>query len=155
MLFAPYDLGALRLSNRIVMAPMTRSRAVDRNIPNALMAQYYEQRASAGLIVTEGVAPSADGLGYARIPALFNGEQVAGWKLVTGAVHKAGGRIFAQLMHTGRVAHQSNLPAGARVVGPSPEACPGEMWTDGSGICLLYTSPSPRDGLLSRMPSSA
>jgi N-ethylmaleimide reductase len=142
MLFTPYDLGPLRLANRVVMAPMTRSRALDRNIPNALMAQYYEQRASAGLIVTEGVAPSPDGLGYARIPGLFNEEQVAGWKLVTGAVHKAGGRIFVQLMHTGRVAHQSNLPAGARVVGPSPEACPGEMWTDGSGM-QPHTAPAP------------
>jgi N-ethylmaleimide reductase len=142
MLFEPYDLGALRLSNRVVMAPMTRSRAVDRNIPNALMAQYYGQRASAGLIITEGVSPSADGLGYARIPGLFNDDQVDGWKLVTSAVRNSGGRIFAQLMHTGRVAHQSNLPPGGRVIGPGPQACPGEMWTDQSGM-QPHTAPAP------------
>ncbi len=130
MLFDSYDLAGTRLANRTVMAPMTRSRAVEANTPNALMATYYGQRASAGLIVTEGIAPSPNGLGYARIPGLFNSAQVAGWRLVTDAVHAQGGKIFAQFMHTGRVAHQANLPAGARVVGPSPEVCPGEMWTD-------------------------
>jgi N-ethylmaleimide reductase len=134
MLFDSYALGNTPLANRTVMAPMTRSRAVDRNIPNALMAQYYAQRASAGLLITEGVSPSANGLGYARIPGLFNAEQVAGWRLTTDAVHAAGGKIFVQFMHCGRVAHQVNLPAGARVVGPGAEVCPGEMWTDGSGM---------------------
>jgi N-ethylmaleimide reductase len=133
MLFEPYQLGGITLSNRVVMAPMTRSRA-ERNVPNALMAEYYAQRASAGLIVTEGVSPSPNGLGYARIPGIFNDEQVEGWRLVTRAVHAAGGRIFAQFMHTGRVAHSANLPKGARVVGPSPEVCPGQMWTDSSGM---------------------
>ena len=134
MLFDSYTLGNIPLSNRIVMAPMTRSRAVDRNIPNALMAAYYGQRATAGLIITEGLSPSPNGLGYARIPGLFNAEQVAGWRLVTDAVHAKGGKIFAQFMHCGRVAHQANLPAGARAVGPTAEVCPGEMWTDGSGM---------------------
>ncbi|NVO07200.1 MAG: alkene reductase [Rhodoferax sp.] len=134
MLFDTYTLGSITLANRTVMAPMTRSRAVDRNIPNALMAEYYGQRASAGLIITEGVSPSPNGLGYARIPGLFNAEQVAGWRLVTDAVHAKGGKIFVQFMHCGRVAHQINLPAGARVVGPSAEVCPGEMWTDASGM---------------------
>jgi N-ethylmaleimide reductase len=134
MLFDSYALGTLRLANRTVMAPMTRSRAVDHNTPNALMAQYYAQRASAGLIITEGVSPSANGLGYARIPGLFNAEQVAGWRLTTDAVHAAGGKIFVQFMHCGRVAHVANLPAGARVVGPGAEVCPGEMWTDATGM---------------------
>jgi N-ethylmaleimide reductase len=134
MLFETYTLGTTPLANRTVMAPMTRSRAVDHNTPNALMAQYYAQRATAGLIITEGVSPSADGLGYARIPGLFNAEQVAGWRLTTDAVHAKGGKIFVQFMHCGRVAHQANLPAGARVVGPSADVCPGEMWTDASGM---------------------
>jgi N-ethylmaleimide reductase len=113
---------------------MTRSRAVQASTPNALMAEYYGDRATAGLIVTEGTSPSPDGLGYARIPGLFNAGQVAGWKLVTSAVHARGGKIFVQLMHTGRVSHVANLPAGARVVGPTDVVCPGEMWTDGSGM---------------------
>lgn len=140
MLFDSYNMGGTRLANRTVMSPMTRSRAVDSNTPNALMAQYYAQRASAGLIITEGIAPSPNGLGYARIPGLFNAAQVAGWRLVTDAVHKEGGKIFAQFMHCGRVAHQANLPAGARVVGPCADACPGEMWTDVSGM-QAHTAP--------------
>jgi len=131
-LFSSYDLGPIALSNRTVMAPMTRSRAIG-NVPNALMASYYRQRAGAGLIVTEGTAPSPNGLGYARIPGLFTAEQVAGWRLVTDAVHEEGGRIFVQLMHTGRVSHPDNMPEGARVVAPSAIAAKGEMWTDEGG----------------------
>lgn len=116
------------------MAPMTRSRAVDANTPNALMAEYYEQRASAGLIITEGTSPSPNGLGYARIPGLFNDQHVQGWKLVTEAVHARGGKIVVQLMHTGRVAHLANLPAGAEVLAPSAAICPGEMYTDAQGM---------------------
>jgi N-ethylmaleimide reductase len=134
MLFEPFSSRTLALRNRLVMSPMTRSRAVDSNTPNALMAGYYGQRASAGLIVTEGTSPSPNGLGYARIPGLFNEAQVRGWKAVTDAVHAKGGKIFAQLMHTGRVAHVANLPAGAEVVGPTAEACPGEMYTDVKGM---------------------
>jgi len=134
MLFESFDLGNIHLTSRIVMAPMTRSRSTHNNTPDALVAKYYEQRAAAGLIVTEGTSPSPNGLGYARIPGLYNEEQVQGWRLVTNAVHKAGGKIFVQFMHTGRVSHQANLPAGARVVGPSPEVCPGEMWTDEDGM---------------------
>ncbi|QWD63074.1 alkene reductase [Polynucleobacter sp. MWH-UH25E] len=141
MLFDRYKLGGVELKNRIVMAPMTRSRAVENNTPNELMAKYYSQRASAGLIVTEGVSPSPNGLGYARIPGLFNEAQVAGWKLVTDAVHAKGGKIFVQLMHTGRVSHQDNLPTGAQVVGPSPEICPGEMWVDKTGSMQPHTAP--------------
>ncbi|MGE0355786.1 MAG: alkene reductase [Burkholderiales bacterium] len=132
-LFTPISLGGLELANRIVMAPMTRSRAVG-NVPNALMARYYADRAEAGLIITEGVAPSPDGLGYARIPGIFSNAQVAGWKRVTDGVHRAGGRIFVQLMHTGRVGHPENLPAGARILAPSAIAAPGQMWTDAQGM---------------------
>lgn len=134
MLFTSLSTPALELSNRVVMAPMTRSRAVDANTPNALMAEYYAQRATAGLIITEGTSPSPNGLGYARIPGLFNQAHVAGWKLVTDAVHAQGGKIFVQLMHTGRVSHAANLPAGAEVVGPMAMACPGEMYTDAQGM---------------------
>jgi N-ethylmaleimide reductase len=134
MLFEPFSAAGLPLANRIVMAPMTRSRAVEANTPNALMAEYYAQRASAGLIIAEGTSPSPNGLGYARIPGLYNDEQVRGWRLVTDAVHARGGKIFVQLMHTGRVSHQSNLPAGAEVVGPMADACPGEMYTDAQGM---------------------
>lgn len=134
MLFTTHSAPALQLRNRIVMAPMTRSRAVDHNTPNALMAEYYGQRASAGLIVTEGTSPSPNGLGYARIPGLFTEAHVQGWKLVTDAVHAKGGKIFVQLMHTGRVAHVANLPAGAEVLAPTAEVCPGEMHTDTQGM---------------------
>lgn len=129
-LLTPVALGELQLSNRVVMAPMTRCRAIG-GVPNELMAEYYAQRAGAGLIVTEGTAPSPDALGYARIPGLFSDRQVEGWRLVTDAVHREGGRIFAQLMHTGRVSHPANMPEGARVVAPS--AVPlteTEMWVD-------------------------
>jgi N-ethylmaleimide reductase len=142
MLFEPFTARAMRLSNRAVMSPMTRSRAVDANVPNALMAEYYAQRASAGLIVTEGTSPSPNGLGYARIPGLFNAAQVRGWKRVTDAVHGKGGKIVVQLMHTGRVTHVANLPAGAEVVGPAAQTCPGEMYTDVQGL-QPYSPPRP------------
>lgn len=131
--FSPYNLGSISLANRLVMAPMTRSRAIN-NIPNDLITTYYGQRASAGLIITEGVSPSPNGLGYARIPGLFSSDQVKAWKDVTNAVHKKGGKIFAQLMHTGRVGHALNLPQGARVVAPSALAAAGQMWTDQEGM---------------------
>ena len=97
MLFTPYRLGDLELPNRIVMPPMTRSRAASGNVPTTLMAEYYAQRASAGLIVTEGTQISQQGQGYAWTPGIHSTEQVAGWRGVTDAVHAAGGRIFAQL----------------------------------------------------------
>ncbi|MDY6946760.1 MAG: alkene reductase, partial [Pseudomonadota bacterium] len=131
-LFAPLQFGPVALKNRVVMSPMTRSRAIG-NVPNELMATYYRQRSGAGLIVTEGTSPSPNGLGYARIPGLFNDAQVAGWKTVTDAIHGAGSRVFVQLMHTGRVTHPLNLPKDARVLAPSAIAPPGEMWTDQNG----------------------
>lgn len=129
LLFSPYKLGHITLKNRIVMAPMTRSRAVG-NIPNELMAEYYSQRAGAGLLITEGTSPSPNGLGYSRIPGLFNLEQSNGWRKVTDAVHKKGGKIFVQLMHTGRVSHPLNMPANTRILAPSAIALKGEVWTD-------------------------
>lgn len=133
MLFDPLITPSIQFSNRAVMSPMTRNRAVDAGTPNALMAEYYGQRATAGLIITEGTSPSPNGLGYARMPGLFNDAQVRGWKTVTDAVHANGGKIFVQLMHAGRVAHVANLPPGAQVVGPTSSPCPGEMHTDSHG----------------------
>jgi len=134
MLFDPLATASIQLANRTVMAPMTRSRAVDANTPNALMAEYYGQRATAGLIITEGTSPSPNGLGYPRIPGLFNDAQVRGWRAVTDAVHAQGGKIFVQLMHTGRVTNVANMPAGAEVLGPMADVCPGEMYTDSHGM---------------------
>jgi len=133
MLFEKFPLRSVDVANRVVMSPLTRSRAVDNNTPNTLMATYYAQRAGAGLIITEGTSPSPSGLGYPRIPGLFDAGHVAGWRLVTDAVHAKGGKIVVQLMHTGRVSHQDNLPPGAVVVGPSPELCPGVMRVDDKG----------------------
>jgi N-ethylmaleimide reductase len=134
VLLSPFQLGRIELKNRAVMSPMTRSRALG-NVPGELQASYYGQRAGdAGLIVTEGTSPSPDGLGYPRIPGLFNAAQVRGWRLVTEAVRARGGRIFVQLMHTGRVTHQGNLPGGGRVLAPSVVALPGQtMWVDSLG----------------------
>ncbi len=119
----------MEVENRIVMAPMTRCRAIG-NIPNSLMAEYYGQRADAGLIITEGTSPSPNGLGYARIPGIFNKEQVEGWKITTEKVHIHGGKIFVQLMHTGRISHPLNMPEGARIIAPSAVKAAGQMWTD-------------------------
>jgi N-ethylmaleimide reductase len=140
-LYEPFILGGHSLRNRLVMNPMTRSRSDAAGLANPLMAEYYAQRASAGLIITEGVAPAANGRGYARIPGLWNAAQTESWKQVTQAVHTKGGRIFAQLMHTGRVAHAANLPEGAEVVAPSAARAPGQMYTDSLG---LQDHPLPR-----------
>ncbi len=133
ILFTQYGLGRLSLTNRVVMAPMTRSRSAG-NVPGPIVATYYAQRAEAGLIVTEGASPSPNGLGYARIPGCYSKEQADGWKQVGEAVHEAGGRIFVQLMHTGRVSHPANMPAGARVLAPSALAAPGQSFTDSAGL---------------------
>ncbi|AUP77403.1 alkene reductase [Flavivirga eckloniae] len=124
-----YQLGNLTLKNRVVMAPMTRCRAIN-NIPNELMAEYYKQRAGAGLIITEGTSPSPNGLGYPRIPGAFSDEQIAGWKKVADAVHEVDGKIFVQLMHCGRISGKINLPQGAFTVGPSAVQAAGEIFTD-------------------------
>ena len=132
ILFSPWKLGSFETRNRVVMAPMTRSRSPG-NSPGDIVAQYYAQRAEAGLIITEGTAPSPNGLGYARIPGLFSASQAQDWRKVTHEVHKAGGRIFIQLMHTGRVSHPLNMPAGSRILAPSPVGLTGKMWTDQQG----------------------
>lgn len=128
-LFEATKLGSITLLNRIVMAPLTRSRAIG-NIPNDLMAKYYEQRSQAGLIITEGTSPSANGLGYARIPGIYSKEQVAGWKKVTNAVHGNASKIFVQLMHCGRISHPLNMPVNTKVIAPSAIKPAGQMWTD-------------------------
>jgi N-ethylmaleimide reductase len=133
LLFSETTLGPLKLQNRLVMSPMTRSRAIG-NVPNDLMVEYYRQRASAGLIITEGTSPSPNGLGYPRIPGIYSPAQTAGWKAVTDAVHTRGAKIFIQFMHTGRVGHPLNLPAGAKVGGPSAVSAAGEMFTDAEGM---------------------
>lgn len=133
ILFEGASLGTIELNNRIIMAPMTRSRAIG-NLPNDLVSTYYEQRASAGLIITEGVAPSPNGLGYARIPGVFNAAQTAAWGKVAEHIHKAGGKAFMQLMHTGRVSHPANMPEGAIVLGPSAVGSAESIWTDSEGM---------------------
>ena len=138
-LFAPATLGSTDVKNRIAMAPMTRCRAIG-NIPNDLMAEYYKQRSGAGLLITEGTAPSPNGLGYARIPGIFSSEQVEGWKKVTSAAHKEGAKIVVQLMHTGRISHPLNMPEGSRVLAPSAVKPAGQMWTDSA---MMQDFPEP------------
>lgn len=133
LLFSKTTLGSLTLQNHLVMAPLTRSRAIG-NIPNALMAEYYAQRATAGLIITEGTSPSPNGLGYPRIPGIFSAAQIAGWQRVTDAVHVHGAKMFIQFMHCGRIGHALNLPAGARILAPSAVMAVGEMYTDAEGM---------------------
>jgi N-ethylmaleimide reductase len=127
------------------MAPMTRSRAIA-NIPNEMMAEYYSQRADAGLLITEGTSPSPNGLGYARIPGLFNRDQSNAWRKITDAVHNKDGRIFVQLMHTGRVSHPLNMPANAKIIAPSAETFKGEMWTDQKQLQLYPIPQEMSDG---------
>ena len=133
-LMQPMRMGELELANRIVMAPMTRSRAGSDGLLTPIMVDYYAQRASAGLIITEGTSPSADGLGYCRTPAIYSAEQIAGWRQVTEAVHARGGQIVVQLMHCGRVATHHNKPAGSRTLGPSAIAAQTQLFTDAVGM---------------------
>lgn len=131
-IFTPLKLGALTLPNRLIMAPMTRNRAPD-TIPNSLMAEYYAQRASAGLIVTEGSQISAQGVGYPATPGIHSDEQVAGWREVTDAVHAKGGHIFLQLWHVGRISHPTLQPGNAIPVSASAIRPSGETFT-GQGM---------------------
>lgn len=132
-LLTSFKKDSLELKNHIVMAPLTRSRAID-NIPNDLMAEYYGQRTGAGLIITEGTAPIADGLGYPRIPGIFTEDQVEGWKSITERVHQDGSKFFVQLMHTGRIAHKDNIPEGGQIFAPSSIKAEGKMFTDTQGL---------------------
>ncbi|TYB40825.1 alkene reductase [Actinomadura chibensis] len=140
-LFEPLSTGKLELSNRLVMAPMTRSRAVDDGKVTELTVDYYRQRASAGLIVSEATQPSVRGQGYIWTPGLHADDQVKAWRSVTDAVHAEGGRIFVQLMHTGRVGHPVLYPDGGLPVAPSPIASGGRLFTpDG-----MLDHPVPRE----------
>jgi len=127
------DRKGFSLKNRLVMAPMTRSRAIE-NVPTDLMAEYYGQRAGAGLIITEGTGPTAESLSYPRMPGIFSRQQIKGWKKVTDAVHEGGSKIFVQLMHTGRIGHKDNLPDGSVLVGPSDIKANGQIFTDTKGL---------------------
>lgn len=129
-LFTPLAAGRLPLRNRVLMAPMTRSRADAQGRVGPLTATYYAQRASAGLILTEGIYPEAMGAGYVRTPGLADAGHVAAWREVTAAVHRAGGRIVAQLMHAGRISDPSLLPGGATPVAPSAIRPQGSTYTD-------------------------
>jgi len=128
MLFSPLTLGELELPNRLVMAPLTRLRAGEEGIPGPLLVEHYRQRASLGLIVSEGIYPVPAGQAYPGQPGIVSPEQVAGWKKVTDAVHAEGGRMFAQIMHGGRVSH-SDITGGLPIVGPSAVAIDGVVRT--------------------------
>jgi N-ethylmaleimide reductase len=146
-LFRPYRAGDLAFANRIVLAPMTRSRALAGNVPSPLAAQYYAQRASAGLLITEGTQVSPQGVGYIRTPGIHSADQVAGWKTITDAVHAAGGRIFAQLWHVGRISHP-DFHDGQLPVAPSAIRADGEAFTPAGRQPI----PTPRALTLEEIP---
>jgi len=135
-LLTPGRIDGFDTANRIIMAPMTRSRALPGAIPSELAIEYYTQRASAGLIITEGTAPAASGLGYARTPSIHSAAQIAAWKRVTDAVHAKGGRMFLQIMHVGRIGHSANRAdvTTEQLVAPSAVRATGQMWTDSLGM---------------------
>lgn len=139
-LFAPVTLGALDLANRIIMAPLTRSRATDDGVVGALQATYYAQRATAGLIIAEATNISPQARGYALTPGIWSDEQVAGWRKVTDAVHAAGGRIVSQLWHVGRFSHNDLQPGGAAPVAPSAIKPEGQTYTNDG----MVEVPTPR-----------
>ncbi len=134
MILEPFKLGHLALSSRVVMAPLTRSRATPMGVPEPHVIDYYTQRATAGLIIAEGTQPSFEGQGYCRTPGIHTPEQIAGWKRVTDSVHAAGGRIFLQVMHVGRIGHPLNRQTDKPLVAPSAIAAAGQMWTDQAGM---------------------
>ncbi len=148
-LLTPFQLGALSLPNRIVMAPLTRSRATDGNVPSDMAIEYYVQRASAGLIISEATQISPEGQGYIFTPGIHSPEQLAGWKRITSAVHAAQGRIIAQLWHVGRISHTSFQPNGQAPVAPSAIRATGKTYikggfTDFSEPRALATEEIPR-----------
>lgn len=133
-LFSPLTLGDYTLSNRIVMAPMTRSRSNAEAVQSELAVEYYESRADGGLLISEGTGSSAMGMGYARTPGIYNDEQIAAWHKVTDAVHAKGGKIFLQIMHVGRIAHSANRTIADAPIAPSAIRAAGQMWTDSQGM---------------------
>ncbi|MBC7433883.1 MAG: alkene reductase, partial [Rubritepida sp.] len=148
-LFAPAVLGSVALANRIVMAPLTRSRAATGNVPHALNARYYAQRASAGAIISEATQITPQGQGYPKTPGIHSPEQIAGWQEVTRAVHERGGKIFLQLWHVGRISHPLTLADGGKPVAPSALRPAGEIYT-GQGMKPFET---PRALELGEMPA--
>ncbi|MGX5818735.1 alkene reductase [Chitinophaga lutea] len=146
MLFSSYQFGPWRLPNRIVMPPMTRSRAAEGDVATALMAQYYAQRAGAGLIIAEGTQISPQAQGYVNTPGIYSPEQIEGWKKVTEAVHDKGGRIFAQLWHVGRVSHVSMQPGGQPPVAPSAVQAEGvKVFAEVDGVPQMVQHSMPRE----------
>ncbi|WP_310608500.1 alkene reductase [Buttiauxella brennerae] len=145
-LFEATRVGSIETRNRIVMAPMTRSRSAQPgNIPTAMMAKYYQQRATAGLIVTEATQISPQGQGYSWTPGIHSPEQISGWRLVTDAVHQVGGKIFSQLWHVGRMSHES-FHADGKPVAPSALAPDAQVWVVGKdGVGRMVDSPVPRE----------
>lgn len=125
----PIDIGAIRLEHRLAMAPMTRDRSTPEGVPTELNAEYYAQRASTALVITEGTQPSEDGQGYLLTPGIYTDDHIAGWRRVTDAVHDAGGKIVIQLMHVGRISHAANTPHGRQPVAPSAVKPGGVMFT--------------------------
>lgn len=150
-LFDPVQVGDLHLANRIVMAPLTRNRAPDA-IPTALMAEYYSQRASAGLLVTEATAISHQGQGYSDVPGLYGTEQLDGWKRVTRAVHQAGGKIVVQLWHVGRVSHNELQPGGGKPVAPSAITAKTKTVLIKEGVPTFVETSEPRALDASELP---
>lgn len=150
-LFSPFTAGQLSLANRIVMAPLTRNRAPNA-VPTPLMATYYQQRASAGLLITEATAISHQGQGYADVPGLYAPEQIAGWKAVTAAVHAAGGKIVTQLWHVGRVSHIDLQPNGASPVAPSAIAAKTKTVLLKDGAPVFVETSVPRALETSELP---
>ena len=148
-LFSPWTLGPITLANRMVMAPLTRSRAGDGDAPTDLALAYYTQRATAGLIITEATQVSAQGKGYPKTPGIFTDAQVAGWRKITESVHAQGGHIYLQLWHVGRISHPSTQSGGALPVGPSAIKPAGKIYTD-TGEQEFVT---PRALELSEIPS--
>lgn len=138
-LLSPGRIDGFDTRNRMFMAPMTRSRALPGGVPSDLAIEYYGQRASAGLIITEGTEPAATGIGYARTPSIDTPEQIAAWKRITDAVHARRGRIFMQFMHVGRIAHSANRYVSDPPVAPSVVRAAGQMWTDALGMQPLDT----------------
>ncbi|RPE77837.1 MULTISPECIES: alkene reductase [unclassified Frondihabitans] len=139
-LWQPFTLGRLRLNHRLALAPMTRSRAEADGTPGALVAEYYGQRASLGLLISEGTQPSDDGQGYLNTPGIYTPGHTAGWRHVADAIHSAGGHLFIQLMHVGRISHPDNTPHHRQPIAPSPIAANQDMFTP-SG---LQATPEPR-----------
>lgn len=144
-IFSPFALGRCALPNRMVMAPMTRNRAGEGNVPSALALEYYRQRTRAGLIITEATQVTQEGQGYPFTPGIHSAEQVAGWRRITDAVHAGGGRIFLQLWHVGRISHPSYQPGGAAPVAPSAIKPEGQV----------YTLQGPRDFVMPRALEAA